>query len=214
MDKEGALCQKKLENTSALEKIFSVYRNRLLEEKRAFVEKYATEVFLQITNAPQKYKGIKIAKDYSLLLELTNGETYQIEPGRTLNPSTGQSKVIFVLPAALQQGVDVVSGVFQAILVQHTGPAHAGQVIVLGYHDIPGAHSVDQSEDQAVSALIEHQRLGRFSLDAMGRVAEDERWHPVTFAQADGQVYHRQPSALINTVGMARLLCLFCRLYS
>lgn len=121
---------------------------------------------------------------------------------------------VFVLPAALQQGVDVVSGVFQAILVQHTGPAHAGQVIVLGYHDIPGAHSVDQSEDQAVSALIEHQRLGRFSLDAMGRVAEDERWHPVTFVQADGQVYHRQPSALINTVGMARLLCLFCRLYS
>ena len=94
LDKEGALCQKKLENTIALEKIFSVYRNRLLEEKRAFVEKYATEVFLQITNAPQKYKGIKIASDYSLLLELTNGETYQIEPGRTLNPSTGQSKVI------------------------------------------------------------------------------------------------------------------------
>ena len=94
LDKEGALCQKKLENTIALEKIFSVYRNRLLEEKRVFVEKYATEVFLQITNAPQKYKGIKIASDYSLLLELTNGETYQIEPGRTLNPSTGQSKVI------------------------------------------------------------------------------------------------------------------------
>lgn len=94
LDKEGALCQKKLENTIALEKIFSEYRNRLLEEKRASVEKYATEVFLQITNAPQKYKGIKISKDYSLLLELTNGETYQIEPGRTLNPSTGQSKVI------------------------------------------------------------------------------------------------------------------------
>ena len=94
LDKEGALCQKKLENTIALEKVFSEYCNRLLEEKRASVEKYATEVFLQITNAPQKYKGIKISKDYSLLLELTNGETYQIEPGRTLNPSTGQSKVI------------------------------------------------------------------------------------------------------------------------
>lgn len=137
-------------------------------------------------------------------------------PPLTWRASSGarQCGGVFVLPAALQQGVDVVSGVFQAILVKHTGPAHAGQVIVLGYHDIPGAHSVDQSEDQAVSALIEHQRLGRFSLDAMGRVAEDERWHPVTFAQADGQVYHRQPSALINTVGMARLLCLFCRLYS
>lgn len=89
-----ALCARKIGKHHCVGKIFSVYRNRLLEEKRAFVEKYATEVFLQITNAPQKYKGIKIASDYSLLLELTNGETYQIEPGRTLNPSTGQSKVI------------------------------------------------------------------------------------------------------------------------
>ena len=47
LDKEGALCQKKLENTIALEKVFSEYRNRLLEEKRASVEKYATEVFSQ-----------------------------------------------------------------------------------------------------------------------------------------------------------------------
>lgn len=89
-----ALCARKIGKHHCVGKIFSVYRNRLLEEKRAFVEKYATEVFLQITNAPQKYKGIKIASDYSLLLELTNGETYQIEPGRTLNPSIGQSKVI------------------------------------------------------------------------------------------------------------------------
>ena len=77
-----------------LEKGFSSYKEQLLEQKRFTVEEYATEVFREITNAPQKYKGIKIDSDYSLLLELTNGETYQIEPGRTLNPSTGQSKVI------------------------------------------------------------------------------------------------------------------------
>jgi len=93
-DSEGKLCQKKLETTGQLEKVFSAYKSQLLEEKRRTVEQYATEVFREITNAPQKYKGIKIDKDYSLLLELTNGETYQIEPGRTLNPSTGQSKVI------------------------------------------------------------------------------------------------------------------------
>ena len=93
-DSEGKLCQRKLETTGQLEKVFSAYKSQLLEEKRRTVEQYATEVFREITNAPQKYKGIKIDKDYSLLLELTNGETYQIEPGRTLNPSTGQSKVI------------------------------------------------------------------------------------------------------------------------
>ena len=93
-DKEGKLCQQKLEITVQLEKVFSTYKEQLLEQKRCTVEEYATEVFREITNAPQKYRGIKIDSDYSLLLELTNGETYQIEPGRTLNPSTGQSKVI------------------------------------------------------------------------------------------------------------------------
>ena len=93
-DSEGKLCQRKLETTVQLEKVFSSYKEQLLEQKRCTVEEYATEVFREITNAPQKYKGIKIDSDYSLLLELTNGETYQIEPGRTLNPSTGQSKVI------------------------------------------------------------------------------------------------------------------------
>ena len=93
-DKEGKLCQQKLETTIQLERVFLSYKEQLLEQKRCTVEEYATEVFREITNAPQKYKGIKIDNDYSLLLELTNGETYQIEPGRTLNPSTGQSKVI------------------------------------------------------------------------------------------------------------------------
>lgn len=93
-DSEGKLCQRKLETTFQLEKVFSSYKEQLLEQKRCTVEEYATDVFREITNAPQKYKGIKIDSDYSLLLELTNGETYQIEPGRTLNPSTGQSKVI------------------------------------------------------------------------------------------------------------------------
>lgn len=70
LDKEGALCQKKLENTIALEKIFSEYRNRLLEEKRASVEKYATEVFLQITNAPKSIKASKFPKTTAFCLNL------------------------------------------------------------------------------------------------------------------------------------------------
>ena len=93
-DDEGRRCQNTLNLTENLIALFNDYREQLLEDKRVEVERNATEVFRAITNAPKKYKGIKITKDYSLLLELCNGETYRIEPGRVLNPSTGQSKVI------------------------------------------------------------------------------------------------------------------------
>lgn len=93
-DAESAQMQKKFAYTTKLLEVFQEYLNRLLEEKRRLVETKATEVFMQITNNPKKYKGICIADNYSLMLELTDGGKYQIEPGRTLNPSTGQSKVI------------------------------------------------------------------------------------------------------------------------
>lgn len=91
---ESAKCQRKLNNTQKLGHTFEAYLGQLLEEKRKTVEEKATEVFLQITNNPQKYRGICINSDYHLLLELTDGERYEMEPGRMLNPSTGQSKVI------------------------------------------------------------------------------------------------------------------------
>lgn len=93
-DEEGSFCQNKLNVTTNLITLFSQYREQLLEEKRKDVQNNATAVFRAITNAPQKYKGIIIDENYNLLLELTDGETYRIEPGRVLNPSTGQSKVI------------------------------------------------------------------------------------------------------------------------
>lgn len=94
VDAESAELQKKFAYTTKLLEVFLEYLNQLMEEKRRLVEAKATEVFMQITNNPKKYKGICIADNYSLMLELTDGGKYQIEPGRTLNPSTGQSKVI------------------------------------------------------------------------------------------------------------------------
>ena len=94
VDAESAELQKKFAYTTKLLEVFLEYLNQLMEEKRRLVEAKATEVFMQITNNPKKYKGICITDNYSLMLELTDGGKYQIEPGRTLNPSTGQSKVI------------------------------------------------------------------------------------------------------------------------
>lgn len=93
-DVKSAELQKKSDYATKLLEVFKEYLDQLLEEKRQLVEKKATEVFMQITNNPKKYKGICIAENYSLMLELTDGGKYQIEPGRMLNPSTGQSKVI------------------------------------------------------------------------------------------------------------------------
>lgn len=90
----SAKCQRKLDYTQRLGITFEAYLEQLLEEKRKTVEEKATEVFLSITNNPKKYRGICINSDYRLLLELTDGEQYEIQPGRILNPSTGQSKVI------------------------------------------------------------------------------------------------------------------------
>lgn len=93
-NEEGTILQNTLDLTGNLIELFSEYKAKLLEAKRCEVEQNATAVFRSITNAPKKYKGIKITKDYSLQLELCNGQIYQIEQGRALNPSTGQSKVI------------------------------------------------------------------------------------------------------------------------
>lgn len=90
----SAKSQRKLNYAQRIEITFEDYLQQLLEEKRKTVEEKATEVFLSITNNPRKYRGIRISSDYRLLLELTDGEQYEIEPGRMLNPSTGQSKVI------------------------------------------------------------------------------------------------------------------------
>lgn len=71
------------------------------------------------------------------------------------------------------------------------GQAHAGEAVVLGHHDVPGTHPVDQGKVHAVCAFVEHQRLGALPLDAVGGVAEDEHRYPMAFAQADGQIHHR-----------------------
>lgn len=90
----SAKSQRKLSYAQRLGATFEAYLQKLLKEKRKTVEEKATDVFLSITNNPKKYRGIRINDDYRLLLELTDGEQYEIEPGRILNPSTGQSKVI------------------------------------------------------------------------------------------------------------------------
>ncbi len=93
-DKRCALAERKLRIAENIQKTFGEYLEELTKLKKDEVEQKATNVFLQLTNKPNKYKGLKISDDYTLKLELSDGTQYEIVQGRSLNPSTGQSKII------------------------------------------------------------------------------------------------------------------------
>jgi DNA sulfur modification protein DndD len=93
-DNKFILAENKLELTSNIKNIFAEYLERLTKEKKKEVEDRSTEIFLNLTNKKRKYKGLVLSNDYELKVELNDGTTYEIEPGKPLNPSTGQSKII------------------------------------------------------------------------------------------------------------------------
>jgi DNA sulfur modification protein DndD len=72
----------------------SEYQDTLIASKREEVESQSSHVFLQLTNKRNKYKSLKLNPSYQLLLEHSDGSLFEIERGRSLNPSTGQSKII------------------------------------------------------------------------------------------------------------------------
>ncbi|MGE5474808.1 MAG: hypothetical protein ACM3UU_11365 [Ignavibacteriales bacterium] len=93
-NKRCALAEKKLRFSEKIKNTFVEYLEELTRLKKDEVEEKATKIFLQLTNKSSKYKGLRITDDYTLKLELSDGTQYEIVQGRSLNPSTGQSKII------------------------------------------------------------------------------------------------------------------------
>lgn len=93
-DDKFSKAEDKLNLTSNIKNVFSEYLEKLTKSKKEEVENRSTEIFLNLTNKKRKYKGLVLSDDYELKVELNDGTTYEIEPGKPLNPSTGQSKII------------------------------------------------------------------------------------------------------------------------
>ncbi|SDK99825.1 AAA family ATPase [Halanaerobium congolense] len=93
-DSKFTNAEDKLNLASNVKNIFSEYLEKLTKSKKEEVEDRSTEIFLNLTNKKRKYKGLILSDDYELKVELNDGTTYEIEPGKPLNPSTGQSKII------------------------------------------------------------------------------------------------------------------------
>lgn len=110
VDKEKADAEQKLGFTRKLIESLKEYKETLIEAKRKEVETKSTDVFLQLTNKPTKYHALKLSDEYELLLELSDRSLYRIERGRSLNPSTGQSKVVsLAYIAGINQSSDSVA---------------------------------------------------------------------------------------------------------
>ena len=100
---------------------------------------------------------------------------------------------LFVFIAPQHEGVYVVGGVFQTILVQHPGAlgkAHTRQPVVLCHDDIPRLYPVDEGKIHAVCSFVEHQRLRTFPFNLVSCVAQDDDRNAELFCNLQRQVDH------------------------
>ena len=86
-----------------------------IEERRQAIEETTTQIYCQVTNKPEEYKGIKISQDYKI-----NVETWL---GKTLNPDTLSAGEKEVLAFSLIVGLNLASGA-SAPLVMDTPFGH------------------------------------------------------------------------------------------
>ena len=101
---------------------------------------------------------------------------------------------LFVFITPQHEGVHIVGGVFQTVLIQHPGTlgkAHTRQPVVLCYDNIPRLYPVHQRKVYAVSPFIEHQRLRTFPLDLVSCVAQDDDWNAELLCDLQRQIHHR-----------------------
>ena len=89
------------------------------------------------------------------------------------------TKELFVFVPPQHEGIHVVGGVLQAVLVQHSGTpgeAHTRQCVVLCHDKITRLYPVDQRKVHTVSTLVKYQRLRTLTLDLVRGVSQDDDW--------------------------------------
>ena len=92
-----------------------------------------------------------------------------------------------------QEGIDIVQGVFPAILVQYMSPlgkAHGCQPVVLCDDNIALGYPVGDGEIHAVRAFIKDESLGMGTVKFMGGVTEKKTGDMIYGCQTDGDVHN------------------------
>lgn len=114
-DKKSGTISNQLKLARSLHKAVQELINWRIEERRQTIEEETTNVYRQVTNKPEEYKGIKISQNYKI-----NVETWL---GKTLNPDTLSAGEKEVLAFSLIVGLNLASGA-TAPLVMDTPFGH------------------------------------------------------------------------------------------
>ncbi|UZQ50934.1 AAA family ATPase [Clostridium kluyveri] len=93
-DKKATIVERKLRLADKISKICNEYLEKLTLYKKQEVQDNAAKIFRELTNKPNRYKGLIITGNYSFKIQLMDGTTQEILEDAPKNPSTGQRKII------------------------------------------------------------------------------------------------------------------------
>jgi len=132
-----------------------------------------------------------------------------------LNPVSGGA----LLPrfvANQKQGINVVTGVFPAVLMDHPaapGKTHGCQSIVLGDNQISGICSADQRIIHTVRAFIKNQSHRTVPMKFVGGIAKQNTGDIQRFAQSDGNIRNRTAVGIDEYFNGDHLIIMLTALY-
>ena len=129
----------------------------------------------RIFPAFQKYVSMVVVQDF--LKRVRKPDILLLRPLWAPLGVLSGTEELFVFITPQHEGVHIVGGVLQTILVQHScalGKTHTRQPVVLRHNRISRFYPVDESKIHAVRSFVEHQRLRTFSLDLVRGVAQDD----------------------------------------
>ena len=113
-------------------------------------------------------------------------------PG-ALHSSAGGSVLSGVM-AHKKKGVDIIQGVFPAVLVQYPGipgKTHGSKTVILGNDQISGCNPVHQSVVHTVGTLVKYQGLCSGAAEHMGGITKDQAGNAVLSPEPKDDIHHR-----------------------
>lgn len=93
-----------------------------------------------------------------------------------------------------QQRIDVVAGIFPAILMEYPaapGKAHGGKSVILGDYNVSRIRFADEGIVHTVGAFVEDQSCGTFPMEFMSGVTQKQTGDPVFLTQPYGKIRNR-----------------------
>jgi len=90
-DKELKRANDSIDFVRSTSGVFGHAFNEYFKTRKEELEKYISSTFKKLTNAPEKYKSIKIGETFEIHIERTNGDIF---PSHNYSPSSGAGQIV------------------------------------------------------------------------------------------------------------------------